>query len=229
MTADNYREYAQSALAKHAQSNAASRYALVSAVENIEIKRVLDIGCGAGQDILLFLERTKAFCVGIDVGDSLGDVTKVVFELNENRRKVGFARADGAALPFADASFDIVLCQVALPYMNNRRTIAEVARVLRPEGVFLLKIHAPAFYFGMLPERIKTLNPKQIAYPLICLTAGFWHSLTGKQLEKGFWQGKEVFQTRRFLKREFLKNDLRIERELSDTNSQTPSFYIVRK
>ena len=228
MSLETYQEYAQAALAKHAKSDAASRYALVSAVENIEVKRVLDIGCGAAQELLPFLERTKAFCVGIDIADSLGEVTKTVFKLNDDAQKVGFSRANGASLPFADASFDVVLCQIAIPYMNNRQTIAEVARVLRPGGVFLLKIHAPAFYFGMLPERFKTLNPKQIAYPLICLAGSVWHSLTGKQLEKGFWRGKEIFQTRRFLKREFSKNNLRIERELEDTNKQTPSFYIVK-
>jgi ubiquinone/menaquinone biosynthesis C-methylase UbiE len=228
MSLETYQEYAQAALAKHAQSDATSRYALVSAVENTEVKRVLDIGCGAAQELLPFLERTNAFCVGIDIANSLGEVTKTVFKLNDDAQKVGFSRANGASLPFADASFDVVLCQIALPYMNNRQTIAEVARVLRPGGVFLLKIHAPAFYFGMLPERLKTLNPKQIAYPLICLAGSVWHSLTGKQLEKGFWRGKEIFQTRRFLRKEFSKNNLRIERELEDTNKQTPSFYIVK-
>ncbi len=228
MTVSNYQEYAQAALAKHAQSDQASRYALVSAIENVEIKRVLDIGCGAGQELLPFLECTEAVCVGIDIAASLGEVTKSVFSLNDSSQKVAFVRTNGARLPFADESFDVVLCQVALPYMNNRQTIAEVARILRPQGVFLLKIHAPAFYFGMIGERLKTLNLKQIAYPLICLAGSFWHSLTGKQLEKGFWRGKEVFQTRAFLKNEFSKNNLRIERELADTNKQTPSFYIVR-
>lgn len=228
MTVSNYQEYAQSALAKHAQSDQASRYALVSAVENVEIKRVLDIGCGAGQELLPFLERTNAFCVGVDIADSLGEVTKSVFSSNANSQKVAFVRTNGARLPFADESFDVISCQIALPYMNNRQTIAEVARILRPQGVFLLKIHAPAFYFGMIRERVNTLNPKQIAYPLICLAGSIWHSLTGKQLENGFWQGKEIFQTRTFLENEFSKNNLRIERELADTNKQTPSFYIVK-
>lgn len=228
MTLDTYQEYAQAALAKYAQSDAASRYALVSAVENIDLKRVLDIGCGAGQELLPFLERTKAFCVGIDIAPSLGEVTKTVFSANVNSRRTAFVRTNGASLPFSDESFDVVSCQVALPYMNNRRTIAEVARILRPRGVFLLKIHAPPFYFGMIRTRLKTLNLKQVAYPLICLAGSCWHSLTGRQLEKGFWQGKEIFQTRRFLEKEFLKHNLRIERELSDTNTQTPSFYVVK-
>ena len=85
--------------------------------------------------------------------------------------------------------------------MNNRETIAEVARILRPEGIFLLKTHAPAFYFGMIKQRLKTLNPKQIAYPVICLTGGSFHSLTGKQPQKGFWKGKEIFSNAEFYRK----------------------------
>jgi ubiquinone/menaquinone biosynthesis C-methylase UbiE len=227
MTAlDNYQEYAQAALANYAQRDAASRYLLFEAVKNLRIERVLDIGCGAGQELFPFLEKTAAVCVGVDVAPELGKVTKKNFA---NQEKAFFVRSEGENLPFADASFDVVLCRVALPYMNNRQAIAEVARILKPGGVYLLKTHAPAFYFGMLPERLKTLSVKQVAYPLICLAAGSWHFLTGKQLQKGFWKGKETFQTRSFLEKEFKQNNLEIKGFLADNNPQTPSFRVVKK
>jgi hypothetical protein len=37
------------------------------------------------------------------------------------------------------------------------------------------------------------LFTRPIAYPLICLAASCWHPLTGRQLQKGFRQGKEIF------------------------------------
>ena len=228
MALDSYSEYAQAAIENYSQKDAASRYLLFNAVKDLQTERVLDVGCGAGQELFPFLEKTKANCFGIDIAPEIGQITKEVFKQNPNANRVFFVRSQGEKLPFADASFDVILCRVALPYMNNVQTIAEVARILKPNGVFLLKIHAPAFYFGMIPERLKTLNPKQLAYPIICLAAGAWHSLTGKQLEKGFWKGKETFQTRSFLAKEFAKNNMRIERELSDTNVQTPSFYVVK-
>lgn len=228
MTLDSYTEYAQAAIENYSRKSAADRYLLFDAVKDLKIGRVLDIGCGAGQELFPFLEKTDANCFGIDVAAEIGQITRTVFADNPNVQRVFFVRSQGEKLPFADASFDVILCRVALPYMNNRRTIAEVARILKPNGVFLLKIHAPAFYFGMIRERLKTLNPKQLAYPLICLAGSAWHSLTGKQLEKGFWKGKETFQTHSFLKKEFAKNSMQIERELSDTNAQTPSFYIKK-
>lgn len=227
-TLDSYREYAQAALENYARKDAASRYLLYEAVKDLKIERILDVGCGAGQELLPFLEKTKAFCVGIDIAEELGKVTGEIFREKEFSERTVFVRSKGENLPFAGESFDAVLCRVALPYMNNRRAIAEIAKVLKPGGVFLLKIHAPAFYFGMIKERLPKLSLKQIAYPLICLTGSVFHSLTGRQLEKGFWKGKEIFQTRGFLRRECEKNNLRIERELADTNVQTPSFVIIK-
>ena len=227
-TLDSYQEYAQAALENYAQRDEASRYLLFDAVKDLNIKRVLDVGCGAGQELLPFLEKTGAFCVGIDIAGELGKITGKFFDENGFSERASFARSKGEELPFAGESFDVVLCRVALPYMNNRQTIAEIARILKPGGVFLLKIHAPPFYLGMIRERLPKLSLKQLAYPLICVTGSVWHLLTRKQMQNGFWRGKEVFQTRGFLRRECKKNGLRIERELADTNIQTPSFVIVK-
>jgi SAM-dependent methyltransferase len=225
---DSYQDYAEAALEQFEALNQESRSFLVEAVSDLEINRVLDVGCGAGQMLLPFLEITDAICVGVDAAEALGPVTRNLMGA-ANSERVSFLRSKGENLPFAEESFDVVLCRLAIPYMNNRQTIREISRVLRPNGVFLLKTHAFAFYLGMIVSRSKTLNLKQIAYPIICLTGGLFHWLTGIQLEKGFWQGKEVFQTRGFLKREFGRVGLRIDHELIDSNPQTPSYYVVKK
>ena len=175
-----------------------------------------------------FAEKRGAFCVGIDIGEELGEIGKTFVETLNYSDKIKFVRAEGEDLPFADESFDVVLCRVALPYMNNKKVIAETARVLRPGGVYLLKTHAPAFYFGMLKRRFTTFSLRQYAYPVICLINGIRHQATGKQTRKGIWKGKEVFQTRSFLEKELKKNGLRIEGVLPDTNIQSPSFFIVK-
>lgn len=223
----NYRQYAEQIIAGYPESNQPDL--LIDAVKDLEIKRVLDVGCGAGQEMIPFAERRGVFCVGIDVGAELGEVGNgFVGELGQADR-VNFARSQGSDLPFASASFDVVLCRVALPYMNNKKAIAEVARVLRPGGVYLLKTHAPAFYIGMLKRRLGTFQIRQYAYPLICLAGGLWHQFTGRQLEHGLWSGKETYQTGGFLKRELAKHGLEITGTLPDTNIQTPSFYIVKR
>lgn len=223
-----YLEYARRAIEDYEKRDEASRRLLTDAVKDIEVKRLLDVGCGAGQELLPFLKNTNAFCVGIDAADGIGTASVKIFETYSEQKRVSFIRSSGDCLPFADESFDAVLCRVALPYMNNRQAIFEIARVLRPGGVLLLKIHAPAFYFGMIKRRLKTLSPKQLAYPLICMAGSIWHQTTGKQLNDGFWSGKEIFQTRGFLEKEFARNNLRIKGFLPDTNRETPSFFIEK-
>lgn len=224
----SYQSYVEDSLADFQQRDADSRNLLVDAVADLKPSRILDVGCGAGQELLPFLEKTDGFCVGLDAADELGKAVLKTRNLTNANKRLTFVRSFGERLPFADASFDIVLCRVAIPYMNNKMAIAEIGRVMRGGAVFLLKTHSPWFYFGMLPARVKTLNPKNIAYPLICLFGGVWHQITGKQLRKGFWKGKEVFQTRGFLEREFAAHGLKINGVLSDTNLQTPSFIVVK-
>lgn len=225
---NNFQEYAELALKNYMQRSPERRALLFEAVKDRNPKRVLDVGCGPGQDLLPFLEKSDAFCVGVDAGDELGAVTRKVFDKKDFENRFAFACALGEKLPFADESFDVVLNRGSIPFMNNRKAIAEVSRVMRSGGVFLLKIQTPWFYFGMVKRRIKTMNPKQLAYPLICLAGGTFHSLTGKQPLKGFWKGKEVFQTHKFVEKQCARNNLRIEGFLSDTNPETPSFVIVK-
>lgn len=224
----SYNEYARAAVEQYAAFDDARRSVLVDAVSHLEIGRVLDVGCGAGQMLIPFLEKTGAVCFGADVAEDLGKVSKHLSGQKEFAGRIGFLRSVGEDLPFADESFDVVLCRLALPYMNNRRAIAEIARVLRPDGVFFLKTHALPFYFNMIGKGLRALQPKQIAYPLICIAGGIFYRLTGVQPGKGFWQGKEIFQTRRQIAGECARSGLRIERELPDTNAQTPSYLIVK-
>lgn len=224
----NYQSNAEESLAKFRLEGADSRSMLADAVSDLNVRSVLDVGCGAGQELIPFLERTPAFCVGIDTGRELGRVILKTRALTRENEKLSFVRAYGEALPFDDESFDVVICRIALPYMNNKTALAEIARVMREGAVFLLKTHAPLFYLGMIPRRIKKLDLKAVAYPLICLAGGAWHRVSGRQPENGFWQGKEVFQTRRWLEKECEVNNLRIAGELPDTNPQTPS-YVIKK
>jgi SAM-dependent methyltransferase len=67
--------------------------------------------------------------------------------------------ASGAALPFADASFDLVLSVAVLHHIADagevRRTLAEMVRVTRPRGRVLVWDHNPRNpYWGPLMRRV---------------------------------------------------------------------------
>jgi len=91
--------------------------------------RLLDIGCGRG-GVVERIHHQVALAVGVDVD---------VASLREHRAPaVKRAAADAGALPFADGSFDLVICSWVLEHLRNPEAVfAEVARVLRPGGRFI--------------------------------------------------------------------------------------------
>ena len=56
-------------------------------------------------------------------------------------RRIEWRRADAMSLPYADGSFDTVVCQFGIMVFEDRiRAISEVRRVLRPGGTFLFNV-----------------------------------------------------------------------------------------
>jgi SAM-dependent methyltransferase len=95
--------------------------------------RVLDAGCGGGGMPLSLAEHAR-FVVGIDPIDRFGDAgVRVARE--RGIANLRFARADGLALPFAPASFDLVLSHAVIEHVPDAtQYLRECRRVLAPGG-----------------------------------------------------------------------------------------------
>lgn len=96
---------------------------------------VLDIACGAGYGSAL-LARTAARVVGADLSQAAIEhaVTRYA-----SMRNLEFRQADGAALPFADGSFDAVVSFETIEHLRPQQAfLDEVRRVLRPSGLVVL-------------------------------------------------------------------------------------------
>lgn len=97
--------------------------------------RVLDVGCGDGE-VLLLLSRVIGCGLGVDT--SWDDVEKARAKASDRGiRNVAFSRADATALPVSDDSCDAVLClgdvlSYGNLYRRWRRALREMCRVLRP-------------------------------------------------------------------------------------------------
>lgn len=96
--------------------------------------QVLEIGPGYGVTTRWLAERT-GHLTAIEVDAALAADLQTEFA-----GRIDVRRGDGAALPFADASFDTVVCFTMLHHMpspqQQDRLFAEAARVLRPGGMF---------------------------------------------------------------------------------------------
>ncbi|MER7823601.1 class I SAM-dependent methyltransferase [Streptomyces sp. NPDC096097] len=102
--------------------------------------RVLDNACGIGTQSL-GLAALGHRVTGTDL--SPVSVARAAREAGRRSLTLSVAAADMRALPFADASFDAVVCaDNALPHLLTAREVgaalAETRRVLRPGGLLLL-------------------------------------------------------------------------------------------
>ena len=99
--------------------------------------RVLDVGCGDGQ-ISRLLAAAGASVVGID------PTWNQIRIANERGGGAAFVRSGAAKLPFADASFDAAVACLVFEHIDDvDEAIAEVARVVRPDGRFSFFLNHP--------------------------------------------------------------------------------------
>lgn len=92
-------------------------------------ERILDLGCGDGR-LTQAVAAGGARVTGVDLSPDLAAAARA--------RGLDVQVADGAALPYPDASFDGVLSNAALHWMTAPEPVlGEVARVLKPGGRFV--------------------------------------------------------------------------------------------
>jgi ubiquinone/menaquinone biosynthesis C-methylase UbiE len=98
---------------------------------------VLDVACGTGVVARAAAKRVGASgsVVGMDVNEAMLDVARRL------RPEVTWRHGDARALPFGDAPFDLVTCQAALMFFDDRaRALREMGRVAGPDGRVVVQV-----------------------------------------------------------------------------------------
>jgi arsenite methyltransferase len=97
--------------------------------------RVLDVAAGRGTSALTLATRFECEVIGLDYSRRNIEVAKRDANERGLGEKVTFYCGDAERLPFADGSFDAIVCECALcTFPNKQAAAAEFARVLRPGG-----------------------------------------------------------------------------------------------
>ena len=99
---------------------------------------VLDLGSGAGADVLISAQRVApgGRAIGLDMTDEMLELARA------NAREAGvenveFRKGYIEAMPLADASVDVVISNCVINLSGDKRAVLrEAARVLRPGGRF---------------------------------------------------------------------------------------------
>jgi SAM-dependent methyltransferase len=201
--------------------------ASLAATKGLTVERVLDIGCGGGHELTPFVVKGSALGIGVDVVPDTGRVGRELFRTIAEGARIAFVRAAAESLPFQTGFFDVAICRLAIPYTENDRALSEMARVLRPGGVLLLKIHHANYYLRKFASGLRERDVRSAIHALRVLTSGMVYYATIRQPRTRL-TGGETFQTLGLLRRKLLPLGMIIERELPDSNAATPSF-VIRK
>lgn len=97
--------------------------------------RVLDVACGTGTSAVFLAKEFGCEVRGIDYGQKNIDAARALAKIEELKGRVQFERSDAEILPFADESFDALICECAFcTFPKKSLAAAEFFRVLRPGG-----------------------------------------------------------------------------------------------
>jgi ubiquinone/menaquinone biosynthesis C-methylase UbiE len=173
-------------------------------------RRILDIGCGAGQTLIGSKLHDDVFAAGIDPDHS------ALFLGKQLTPAIHFVNGRGESLPFKNGSFDLVICRVSLPYMQISRALSEMARVTSAGGDLWLVLHPFSMTAKELAANLARIRVKPSLYRLWVLLNGLALNTAGTQWH---WPGDpnryETWQTGRAIKRALLAagfDQIRIER-----------------
>lgn len=160
-------------------------------------RRILDVGCGAGQTLVASDLAPGVRAVGIDIDQ---EALALGAELSD---QVHFVAGSAEVLPFADASFDLVIARVVLPLTYIPTAVTEMGRVLASGGDVWLVLHSLGRTVELLVSNFRHLELKKAAYRSYVLANGAMYHLTGRMAPFPSSGRYETFQT-----------DCSIEREL---------------
>lgn len=160
-------------------------------------QNVVDVGCGPGFELRQLTAR-HCRAIGLDVD----------FDALRTCRAAGLnvLSAQAEHLPLRTAKFDGALSSVVIPYTDEARALAEIARILKPGARAFVSYHG----FGYFLRYVCAGSLGMRLYGVRSLLNTWWYRLSGDRLP-GFW-GDTLYQSNRRLGRYYHRQGWRLVR-----------------
>lgn len=130
--------------------------AIVAAVAEARPRRVLEVGCGPGGLAERLARELRVELAALDLSPRMVELTRA--------RGVDARAGDVQALPFPDGSFDCAVAAFVLYHVPDlERSVAELARVLRPGGR-LVAATVPHDNLAELWRLLDDDTPREVAF-----------------------------------------------------------------
>jgi SAM-dependent methyltransferase len=125
--------------------------------------RVLDAACGTGNLAVLAAQR-GCITSGLDIASNL------IAQARERARKesltIEFTEGDAEAMPYTDASFDVVVSMYGVMFAPRpERVVSELRRVVKPGGLIALANWAPDGFIGKMFATFARHLPPPAGFP----------------------------------------------------------------
>ena len=103
-----------------------------------DFQNILDIGCGTGCGTALLAERfPEAKVIGLDVASGM------IEKACEKFSGINFVIGDAEALPFSNNSFDLIVSNASLQWIDPQKFFKETSRVLTKDGALFFTTFGP--------------------------------------------------------------------------------------
>ena len=108
---------------------------LVQVADVAQPDLVVDLGCGTGHSTYIWSERARQV-IGIEPNEDMRNMAQQRQNVLADVANVGIRAGVASDTGLADDSADIVTCAQSLHWMEPETTFEEIARIVRPGGVF---------------------------------------------------------------------------------------------
>ena len=136
--------------------------------------RVLDIGCGNGYVLALLARQYRCTFAGIDISKSIIQAASRRNRMFVRNGRMAFSCQNASDMSFPDSTFSKAYTINTVYFWDNiENTMAEIRRVLQPDGVFL-----NTFYSN---ETLSRLSHTQFGYKRYSV-----EELSGAGMRAGF-------------------------------------------
>jgi ubiquinone/menaquinone biosynthesis C-methylase UbiE len=106
---------------------------IIQQLGDIHGKEILELGCGFGE-VSVYFAKQGANATASDLSSGMLSIASRLAE--RHGVSINTCKCPADAAPFPDSSFDIIYCGNLLHHVDIPQTMAEVARLLKPGGIF---------------------------------------------------------------------------------------------